>query len=142
MALTDLEKKVLKIVSSEAGRRLTVEELADRVGCQASTVYKRLQNKEFRDLFMEAMRNSIAASVPEVMNAFIDRAKTGSFKHGKLILEVSGIYEETKNIKADVGMSEESPFKDDNETKDFLKKTLSAALSDEVSKAKTEGADD
>lgn len=133
MGLTELETRVLKAASKESGRRLTVEELSKKVGCSPGTIYQRLQNKEFRQLFMETMRNSVAEAVPEVLNAFSDKAKEGEFKHGKLLLEIAGIYEEKKNITAEVGITEESPFKDEKESKEFLKKTLAKAISEEES---------
>lgn len=124
MELTDLETKILKAVHGHGNRRLSVEEIADSVGCRPDTVYKRLQKDEFRQMFFEATKNSLSADVPVILNAFVDAAKNGSYKHGQLILEMAGAYDSTQKVQAEISSVEESPFKDDKDKKEFLKKTL------------------
>jgi len=124
MGLTELETRLLKTAAA-SGSRITVEQLAKKAGCQADTIHRRLQNEEFRSLFIETMKSSLTAEVPAVLNSFVEAAKAGSFQHGKLVLEIAGAYSDKKEIKANIGVSEgESPFKDDDDRKAFLKETL------------------
>ncbi len=126
MALSNLDTKILKAAALKAdGNRLSVEEIAVNVGCTPDTIHKRLQSDEFRGLFIETVKNSLVSEIPKVLNAFVSKAVSGSFQHGKLVLEIAGAYTETKNIKADLGIKEgESPFKNDEERRAFLSETL------------------
>ncbi len=132
MGLTGLETKLLKAVVAPAGRRLSIEELAETVSCKPDTIYQRLtDNPDFRELFKEALTGSLTGEVPEILNAFSDQAKSGSFKHGKLILEITGVYKEDKKHTLDVNVHEaEMPFKSDEERRAFLQATLSEVLQD------------
>ena len=52
-------------------------------------------------------------------------AKAGSFKHGKLILELSGLYNEETNLNVNATVAVgESPFKSEEDRSKFLKATL------------------
>ena len=133
MSLTELETKILRSVVSSSGRRLSIDELAAVTGCSTETIYNRLMKKaEFQELFKEALTNSLIPEMPEVLNSFIDEGKKGSFKHGKLLLEITSIYKENKKITADVNVHEsEEPFKSAEERKAFLKETLSGIIMDD-----------
>lgn len=131
--MTELETRILKVVVSAGGHRLSIEELANEVGCTADTVYKRLSDKpEFQELFKEALVNSLTAELPGIFGSFVDEAKAGSFKHGKLLMELTGVYKEDKNSTINVNMREaEEPFKSDEDRRSFLKATLSGLLQEE-----------
>lgn len=133
MGLTDLETKILKAVAAGGGSRMTIEQLADAASCSADTIYQRLANKpDFQELFKQTLVNSLTAEMPEVFSSFIKEAKGGNFKHGKLLMELAGIYKEDKKQTIDVNFHEaEQPFKDDNERKKFLRATLSDVLSED-----------
>ena len=123
--LTELETKILKEAGNAKEGRMSVEELAERVGCKSETIYKRLNDDNFRQLFMEASKAALAARVPKILDKFVELAEKGEFKHGKLILEIAGAYTEKKDIKADIGNVEgESVFKNDEERRALLMETL------------------
>ena len=135
MGLTGLEARLLKAIATPIGRRLSVEELADAASCKPDTIYQRLQeNPEFHELFKQALTGSLTAEIPEILNAFTQHAKGGSFKHGKLILELAGIYKEDKKQTLAINVHEsEVPFKNDEERHKFLQATLSDVLLKEES---------
>ncbi len=126
MDLTLLEEKILKTLSTMTdNRRVSIYELAQKVGCAEDTILKRLQKPEFRGIFMETLKNTMVSEVPEILNAFMEQAKAGSFKHGKLIFEMVDFYHEKKETKIDIGVREgESIFKDETERKALLMETL------------------
>lgn len=131
MDLTELEQRLLKTISA-TGARMTVEELADAVGCQASTIYRRLQNKNFKDLFVETMKTSLTAEVPGILKAFVGEALSGSFRHGKLLLEIAKVYTEEKKIVGDIGVREgETPFQSAEERQEWLQATLGHLVEEE-----------
>jgi AcrR family transcriptional regulator len=133
MNLTDLEMRILKAVAANGGARMTIEQLAHVANCSADTIYQRLANKQdFQELFKEALVNSLTGEMPEVLSSFVEEAKGGSFKHGKLLMELTGIYKEDKKVTHNVNLREvEQPFKDDSERKKFLKATLSEIFVEE-----------
>lgn len=124
--LSRADKKLLQVaVESGAGMRLTVEDLAEMSGRSVKFVYERLMDPQFRSMFYEALRSSMTAEVPAILNKFAALGREGSFKHGKLILEISGMYNEesTVNVNASV-TSSNGVFKSEQEKDDFFKATL------------------
>lgn len=126
--LTKKDKKILQVASQMGNmgmNRLTVEQIAKEAGTRADFIYERLSDAEFKRLFFETLRSSLAIETPAILKKFVEEAKKGSFKHGKLILEISGLYSEETNInlrgKLDVT---ESPFESDMDRAEFLKDTL------------------
>jgi len=76
-------------------------------------------------LFITSITNSLVMETPAILHTFTEAAKEGSFKHGKMILEITGVYQEKQRVelggKIEVG---DSPFKDDDERISFLKATV------------------
>ena len=124
--LTDVEERILLVAGDYSpGGRLSAEELAEKADTSVQVVYEKLQDPQFRDMFLEVMTNSLSAEVPSILNAFVSKGKEGSFKHGKLLLEIAGVYHEKKEIKGKVGVSDsEEPFKDEEQKTAFMQDTL------------------
>jgi hypothetical protein len=128
---TQLETRILKAAASAAGNRVTIEYLADQAGCSVGTIYKRLQDPDFRAMFLETMKGLIVAEVPEILQKFAEKGKEGSYQHGKLILEIAGAYLEKKEISGDFSLREdETPFEDEKEIREFVKATLEGLAND------------
>lgn len=125
MRLSATDKRILN-AALEAGRyRMTVDGIADRAGCSSTHICKRLKDPEFNQLFIETMRSSLLAETPEILAEFVKWGKEGSFKHGKLILEIAGVHTEKK--KVDLGGSvaiESNPFTSEEEKKEFVRATF------------------
>ena len=138
MDIDKTSKSILEVAARYSGnRRLTIQEISMESGVDESTIHNKMQDEEFRGLFIETARNSLISDVPEILNAFSEQAKAGSYQHGKLILELTGLYTDTKNIVADVGMSEregKSAWKNKEERDAFLRETLKGALDEESDK--------
>lgn len=124
--LSAVERRILKAVRETARSRITLESLAEKAKCKPDIIYKRLEeNEEFNRLFKETMVTSLLVEVPEILHVFVEKAKEGSFKHGKLILDIAGVYEEKKKIDLNGTVNvEESPFASPEERREFLKATL------------------
>lgn len=122
---TNVETKILKALATAGGGRMTMTELAAKVGASPDTIYNRLQNQGFRDIFIETLRNSLAGEVPQVLRAFIDAAVAGSFQHGKMVLELAGMHKEESTINLNAQIRDgEQPFKDAEQRQEFLSSTL------------------
>lgn len=123
MEVTELEGKVLKALAKAGNNRVSIEELAKQVNCKPETIYQRLQQEGFRRLFLEVMNNTIVADVPEVLNSVRDAAKQGQPQQAKMILELAGVYEQKSKVEINAYVGED-PFKNDDERKEFLKRTI------------------
>lgn len=127
--LSKVEKKILTAALECGQQRLTAEAIAGIAGCSAALVCKKLQRPEFRQLFVEAVQSSLVVETPAILHTFTQAAKEGSFKHGKLVLEMAGVYQEKQKVelggKVEVG---DSPFKTDDERREFLESTVSRYL--------------
>lgn len=139
--LSRADKKLLQAaLESGQNSRLTMDEIAEKTGRSVSYVYERLQDPEFKAMFMESMRVSMVAESPAILQKFAELAKEGSFKHGKLVLELSGLYAEESKLTVDAHVaSVESPFGSDEEKADFLRATLSKHLEKSGTKETKEG---
>ena len=88
-------------------------------------VAKKLQVPEFRQLFVEAIKSSLIGETPAILHTFVSAAKEGSFKHGKLILEMTGVHTDKQKVEMS-GQVEinDTLFKTDEERISFLKETV------------------
>lgn len=132
--LSAQDKRILRFASQSGnlGRaRMTAEQIARDAECSEDYLYDRLNDTMFRTLFFETLRASLAVETPAILHKFVEAAKEGSFRHGKLILEIAGVYsEETSlNLKAEVGVAG-SPFESDDEKAAFVKATFGKLLED------------
>ncbi len=138
-SLTKAEVNILKSVA-EAGRagkeRVTIHYIADRAGVSIDVLYKKLQDSKFRGLFIDAMRGSLVAEAPAILQKFVELAKEGYFKHGKLVLEIAGIYTENKNINLDAKVDNQiNPFKTSEERQEFLQSLIRKTGTDKTDKS-------
>jgi hypothetical protein len=129
LKLSKVEKKILAAASECGQNRMTAEAIADLAGCSSALVCKKLQRPEFRQLFVECVQTSLVVETPAILHTFTNAAKEGSFKHGKLVLEMAGVYQEKQKVeiggKVEVG---DSPFKTDEEKASFLTATVAEYL--------------
>ena len=127
-----VEKRILKAATRNLGR---VEDIADAAGCSTTTVYKAMQKLEFRQAFNEALRGNLVSEVPQILKAFAEEARQGSYKHGKLILEMTETYvPPTKKVDAKIDAqidSDDSMFGSAEERKDFIRSLASDSDGDE-----------
>lgn len=125
MDLTKTEKNILKAVGECGQTTLTAHAIADKAGCSPAFVCEKLKDPEFKVMFREMIEASLSAETPQILQTFSDQAKQGSFKHGKLILELTGVYSEKQRVemsgRVDVGVD---IFKDEEEKNSFIRSTL------------------
>ena len=136
-SLSKTDRKILAAAAECGSKKLTVSGIAKIAGCSPAHVCKKLTDPEFKQLFSETLRTSLITEVPEILHAFVLAGKQGVFKHGKLILEMSGVHQDKQRVEIDGHLSSgDSPFKDDEERKAFLKATVEGFLSNHETKEK------
>lgn len=125
------ERKLLAAALKCGEQRLTVKALAEEAGVKSAFVHEKLKNPEFRQLFIEAIQTGITAETPAILHTFAQAAKEGSFQHGKLILELTGVHQDKQKVDISAKIEHnESLFKSDEERQAFLSATLSKLKGD------------
>lgn len=123
--LSTPEKKMLSLAINSSGQRVTLEDLANASGKSVDFVIKKLQEDSFREIFLDAMKGSISVAMPEVVSAFISKACEGSFPHGKLLMEIVGLYSEESSVNVNATIKAQAvPSMTEEEKDQFLRATL------------------
>ncbi len=127
--LSNEDKKILKAAATCGQEMLTAKLLASKSGVHEAKICKKLMDPEFRSMFTEVVQSSLTMETPAILHTFAQKGKAGEFKHGKLILEITGMHEEKSKVELEGKVQfSESPFKDDEERRAFLEATLKSEL--------------
>lgn len=92
---TKAESAILEALLNPANRLKTITELCDMLGITTRTYQRAFKKREFLELYNEMSMDMVRQHVGPVINAFLKEAKRGSFQHGKVLLEMAGVYSET-----------------------------------------------
>jgi hypothetical protein len=60
--------------------------------------YRAFDKPEFKELYKSQSKALVDQSIAPVLNTFVREALRGSFQHGKVILEMAGLYSEKSTI--------------------------------------------
>ena len=93
------ERKLLEVLLNPEFRTATVTDICQCAGISRQTYYKTIKKPEFMELYESQSRDLVRAAVGPVINAFVRAAKEGSYPHGKVILEMAGLYTEAKKVE-------------------------------------------
>lgn len=94
--LTEAEEKLLEVLLSPENRMKNITEICHITGISRMTYYRAFEKPEFVERYKRESKELVNKAVAPVVNAFIREAKRGSFQHGKVLLEMAGMYEEKK----------------------------------------------
>jgi DNA-binding transcriptional regulator YhcF (GntR family) len=95
---TESEKKLLDVLLSPEHRMKSIKELCLIVGINRATYYRAFEKPEFKALYKSMSKELVDQSIAPVLNTFVREALRGSFQHGKVILEMAGLYSEKSII--------------------------------------------
>lgn len=124
-SLKPKDKKILKAALKCGEQKLTVKALSELAGVKPEYVCEKMRNPEFRELFIEALHTAVTAETPAILHSFTQAAKEGSFQHGKLILELTGVHQDKQKIDLNAKIeSSEALFKTDEEKAAFMEATF------------------
>lgn len=93
------ERKLLEVLLNPELRTATVTDICQRAGISRQTYYKTIKKPEFLKLYESQSRDLVRVAIGPVVNAFIKAAKEGSYPHGKVILEMAGLYAEARKVE-------------------------------------------
>lgn len=89
------EKKILEAMLNPANRLKTITEICDIAGVSRKAYYRAFEKPDFMDHYKQESKALASKHIGQVLNAFVKEASRGSFQHGKVLLEMAGLYKET-----------------------------------------------
>lgn len=101
--LTKAEHSILEAMLNPENRMKNVADICKIAKVDRSTYYRAFQKPDFIETYKELSESLVKQSIAPVINAFVREAKRGSFQHGKVLLEMAGLYnkkddDDTKTI--------------------------------------------
>lgn len=97
--LTDKENNLLEVLINPENRMKSVCDICKLANCSRPIYYKAFTKEGFVTAYNAKSRELVKQSVAPVINTFIREAQRGSFQHGKIILEMAGLYTEKQEIE-------------------------------------------
>jgi len=92
--LTATEKRLIEALLDPGNRFKSISEICDIIDCSRKTYYRAFEKTHFREAYKSQAAALSERHLGQVMNAFVKEATRGSFQHGKVLLEMAGVYAE------------------------------------------------
>lgn len=92
---TKAEAKLLEVMLNPAYRLKSISEVCEIAGISRRQYYNIFAKPEFVDHYKQESKSLASKHIGQVLNAFVKEASRGSFQHGKVLLEMAGVYQET-----------------------------------------------
>lgn len=96
---TEAEKKLLEVLMSPEHRMKSITDICKVACCSRVLYYNAFKKPEFKALYKSMSRELVDQSIAPVLNTFVREALRGSFQHGKVILEMAGLYSEKSTLE-------------------------------------------
>jgi hypothetical protein len=96
---TESEQKLLEVLTNPDYRMKSIKELCLIAQISRATYYRAFEKPEFQALYKAQSRALVDQSIAPVLNTFVREALRGSFQHGKVILEMAGLYSEKSTLE-------------------------------------------
>ena len=119
---TPKEEKLLEVLLNPENRMKSVIDICKIANCARVTYYAAFAKSEFVALYNQKSKELVKQSVGPVLNTFIRMAQRGSFPHGKVVLEMAGIYAERMEHTGKDGAAIEIKNISEDEKLDLIKK--------------------
>lgn len=95
---TEKERIILELLLTPEHRTKSITDVCKLAGCSRTIYYDAMAKPEFKALYEAKTKDLIKQSIGPVVNTFVREALRGSFQHGKVILEMAGLYSEKSTI--------------------------------------------
>lgn len=96
--LTEKEKSLLEVLINPENRMKSITDICKLAKCTRPVYYEAFSKPEFVEIYKQYSVDLVKQSVASVINTFIREAQRGSFQHGKVILEMAGMYSDKLEI--------------------------------------------
>jgi hypothetical protein len=91
---TKAEQALLDVLLNPENRMKSVTDVCKVAKIDRVTYYRSFAKPEFVALYQQRSIDLIKQHVAPVINTFVREAQRGSFQHGKVLLEMAGVYTE------------------------------------------------
>lgn len=91
---TAKEKDLLEVLLNPEHRMKSITDICKIANCSRQTYYESFNKPEFVKIYELKSKELVKQAVAPVINTFIREAQRGSFQHGKVLLEMAGMYAE------------------------------------------------
>lgn len=118
--LTDKEKNLLEVLLNPENRMKSITDICKLAKCSRPVYYEAFSKPGFVEIYKKRSMDMVKQSIASVLNTFIREAQRGSFQHGKVLLEMAGIYTEKQQVEHSGSIDTNNPF--EGLTTDELKK--------------------
>ena len=96
---TAAERRLLEVLINPENRNKTVTDICQLADISRTTYYEVFDKPEFLALKRYWEKKLISSKTTAIIHAFQREAMRGSFQHGKILLEIDGLYTEKKEIE-------------------------------------------
>ena len=94
---TRQESALLTVLLNPEYARKSISDKCQIAGVSRTLYYDSIGKPEFMQYYKEQARKLVDDSIGPIINIFVREALKGSFQHGKVLLEMSGLYSEHKD---------------------------------------------
>lgn len=108
--LTKAEQNLLEVMLNPENRMKSVTDICKLAKIERVTYYRAFQKPEFVEIYNKSSVDLVKQSVASVLNTFVREAQRGSFQHGKVLLEMAGVYAEKSDVKVSGTVNVNNPF--------------------------------
>lgn len=96
---TEKEKNLLEVLINPENRMKSITDICKLAKCTRPVYYDAFKKPGFVALYEQRSLSIVKQSIAPVLNAFVREAQRGSFQHGKVLLEMAGIYTEEQKAR-------------------------------------------
>jgi hypothetical protein len=96
---TEKERIILELLLTPENRTKSITDICRLANCSRTIYYDAMAKPEFKALYENKTKDLIKQSIGPVVNTFVREALRGSFQHGKVILEMAGLYSEKSTLE-------------------------------------------
>jgi hypothetical protein len=108
--LTNAEQILLEVLLNPENRMKSVTEVCKLAKIERMTYYRAFQKPEFVEIYKSRSMDLVKQSLASILNTFVREAQRGSIQHGKVLLEMTGIYSESSNVKLSGTVNMNNPY--------------------------------
>jgi hypothetical protein len=96
---TEKEKNLLEVLINPENRMKSITDICKLAKCTRPVYYEAFAKPEFVEIYNKQSVDLVKQNAASILNTFIREAQRGSFQHGKVLLEMAGLYNEKQDIK-------------------------------------------
>lgn len=109
---TEKEKNLLEVLLNPENRMKSITDICKLAKCTRPVYYEAFAKPEFVEIYNKQSVDLVKQNVASVINTFVREAQRGSFQHGKVILEMAGVYTEKSDVKVSGTLDVNNPYKE------------------------------